>query len=123
MNDISAASPNPECFIRRSQLYRWHLKNNAEFDTADGSVTHYADLAKESERVDRLGLADLSNLPRTGFKGPGAAEWILGNGVALPKAPNLAHAHSDSSLLVRLSHQELLVLSDLKRQSHGHQRR
>jgi sarcosine oxidase subunit gamma len=117
MSDISAASPNPERFIRRSQLYRWHLKNNAEFDTADGSVTHYADLAKESESVGQLGLADLSNLPRTGFKGPGAAEWIVGNGVALPEAPNLAHAHSDSSLLVRLSHQELLVLSDLKRQS------
>ena len=65
MNDISAASPNPERFIRRSQLYRWHLKNNAEFDTADGSVTHYADLAKESESVGQLGLADLSNLPRT----------------------------------------------------------
>ncbi len=117
MSEVVALTPHPEQLIRRSQLYRWHSNNHAEFDAVDGSVTRYAGSADEEESVRHLGLAELSALPRTGFKGCGAPDWLQGNGVKLPEAPNLARLHSDGSLLVRLSQQELLVLSDLRRTS------
>jgi sarcosine oxidase subunit gamma len=99
--------------MRRSQLYRWHLESGAEYGERDGSVLRYAGTEDERERAAKLGLADLSTLPRTGFKGRAAPAWIRQQGAQLPEAPNRARLHPDGSLLARLSQEELLVLTDL----------
>ena len=58
-----------------------------------------------------LSLADLSLLPRTGFKGRGAPDWLAGQGVVSPPGPNLAVRQADGALVARLSHEEHLVLA------------
>jgi sarcosine oxidase subunit gamma len=60
-----------------------------------------------------LSLADLSLLPRSGFKGRGAPDWLAANGVASPPAPNLATRQADGALVARLSNEEHLVLAPL----------
>ena len=60
-----------------------------------------------------LSLADLSLLPRTGFKGRGAPDWLTANGVTSPPAPNLALRQADGALVARLSNEEHLVLAPL----------
>lgn len=102
--------------LRRSQLYRRHLEHGAqfEFEKATDSlvVAAYSNAGGEQRQATHLGLADLSTLPRAGFKGPGAPDWFRQQGV-LASAPNHAQLQDDGSLVARLSHEELLVLSDL----------
>lgn len=113
MSEASTAMAHPSQFLRRSQLYRWHLAAGAKYGVHDGSVVCYADAEDECERVLKLGLADLSTLPRTGFKGPEAPVWVQQQGAELPEAPNRSRVQPDGSLLVQLSQEELLVLTDL----------
>ncbi len=100
---------------RRSQLYRWHQHTGASFEALAGSVvvTAYADAEFETRQARVLALADLSTLPRTGFKGIGTLDWLNDAGLQLPTSPNLARRQADGSLLARLSENELLVLDDL----------
>lgn len=58
-----------------------------------------------------LSLADCSLLPRTGFKGRGAPEWLAANGIELPRAPNIATRQADGTLVARLSNEEHLLLA------------
>ena len=62
--------------LRRSQLYRRHMAMDATFTTLGDSVvvSHYAS-EDETKQAQHLGLADLSTLPRTGFKGLGTPDW------------------------------------------------
>ncbi len=75
----------------------------ADFGDPDGEVA----LAR------RLGLADLSPLPRAGFRGPGTREWLASQGVELPDGPNRARPQPDGSLAITRSWTEVLLLSDL----------
>jgi sarcosine oxidase subunit gamma len=60
-----------------------------------------------------LSLADLSLLPRAGFKGRGAPDWLAATGVVSPPAPNLAARQVDGALVARLSNEEHLILAPL----------
>jgi sarcosine oxidase, subunit gamma len=66
-----------------------------------------------SEAPAALMLADLSLLPRTGFKGRSAPDWLTAQGLTLPPAPNLALRQPDGALVARLSNEEHLVLEPL----------
>jgi sarcosine oxidase subunit gamma len=116
MSELATEVSHPDQLIRRSQLYRWHLQAGAEYDEHNntGLVERYSGNDQEHELAQRLGLTDLSTLPRTGFKGPGAPTWVGQQGPQLPGNPNRASLHTDGSLLARLSQEELLVLSDLQ---------
>jgi sarcosine oxidase subunit gamma len=105
----------PTQFSCRSQLYRRHVNAHARFEELDGCavVTGYADAGDEVHQATHLALADLSTLPRTGFKGTGARGWLEEHGAQLPNAPNQAARQEDGSLIARLSIDELLILSDL----------
>jgi sarcosine oxidase subunit gamma len=100
---------------RRSPLYRRHTELKAEFESlGDASlVSRYGELAAEIESAAQLGLADLSALPRIGFKGAGAPQWAISQGIKLPESPNHSVVQDDGALVGKLSHQELLILSDL----------
>lgn len=100
---------------RRSPLYRRHLDLQATFEQVGDAalVSHYAKPGIEVMLAANLGLVDLSTMPRTGFKGSGAPAWAASQKVKLPKLPNTAVTQKDGSVVAKLSHQELLIVSDL----------
>lgn len=106
----------PDKALRRSPLYRRHLQLNAQFEQLGEAlvVGAYGDTGMEPRLAISLGLADLSCLPRTGFKGPGAPDWAATQGVEIPSAPNTALAQADGSMVAKLSHQELLIVSGMQ---------
>ncbi len=108
--------------LRRSQLYRRHIEMGAVFEPlSDGTagdsavVCHYGTNNQEQEltQAQHLGLADLSTLPRMGFKGLGAPDWAAAQGIQLPAQPNQATLQTDGTLVARLSQSELLLASNL----------
>ena len=74
------------------------------------AVTDFGDPDAEIAAARRLGLADLSPLPRVGFRGPGAREWLAAQGVELPDEPNRARVQPDGAIAVTRSWAEVLVL-------------
>ena len=74
------------------------------------AVVDFGDPAAEAAAARRLGLADLSPLPRVGFRGPGAREWLAAQGVDLPDEPNRARTQPDGAVAVTRSWTEVLVL-------------
>ena len=111
----TARTTVPTQYSCRSQLYRWHLNARARFEEFAGTaiVAEYAEAGDESHQATHLALADLSTLPRTGFKGAGAPDWLKEQGAQVPNSPNQAARQKDGSLIARLSIDELLILSDL----------
>jgi sarcosine oxidase subunit gamma len=73
-------------------------------------VHHYS--SDEATKAQNLGLADLSTLPRVGFKGPGTLAWAEQCGVHLPHQPNWASKQPDATLVARLSSSELMMIGD-----------
>jgi sarcosine oxidase subunit gamma len=113
-NDIATTA------LRRSQLYRRHIEMGAVFEAlSDGTagdsavVSHYRTSEEELTQAQHLGLADLSTLPRMGFKGLGTPGWAAAQGIELPAQPNQATLQTDGTLVARLSQSELLLASNL----------
>ncbi len=105
----------PVEFSRRGFLDRKLAEAGAIFDTLGGAAValEYGDRKAELEAARRLGLADLSVLPRTGFKGAGTPEWLAGQGVGLPKESNRVARQKGGELAARLAPNELLILGGL----------
>ena len=105
----------PVDFLCRSFVYRKLLKQNANFDAMNGGalVRGFGDQASERETARRLGLADLSPLPRLGVKGAGTADWLAGQGITVPDEANQAVRQASGVLAARLAPAELLLLGDL----------
>jgi sarcosine oxidase subunit gamma len=101
--------------LRRSPLYRRHQALNAQFEKIGDAlvVRKYGDTTMEPRLGLSLAMADLSTLPRTGFKGAGAPEWAASQSVELPTKPNMAVVQADGALVTMLSQQELLITSDM----------
>lgn len=57
-----------------------------------------------------LALVDLCLVPRSGFKGRGAPEWLQAQGLTLAE-PNRASRQADGTLAVRLAPREVLLLA------------
>lgn len=110
---------DPEGVARRSPLWHVHAAAGAAFAEVNGGAiaARYGGGEDEAARLRRLGIADLSPLPRTGFKGAGAIAWLSARGVALPDAPNQAVRQPCRALAARLSDTEVLVLSDFAGES------
>jgi sarcosine oxidase subunit gamma len=72
----------------------------------------FGNAAAEAEGARSLGLADLSPLPRCGFKGPGTLEWLDAHGIQVRTDPNRAFAQPDGALVAMLSWSEALILDD-----------
>lgn len=96
----------PEHFNRRSFIYPRLIEAGAEFT----EVVDTAVAARYPHDAPPLGLVDLSPMPRTGIKGPGALEWLAGQGWPVPGENNQA-AHTESGgLVLRLGNREAFVL-------------
>ncbi len=98
--------------IRRSNLYRVSTALGAQWTDVNGFACpeHYGDAACETSAATALGIADLTALPRAGYKGWDMAGWATGQGVDLPE-PNEALIQGDGTLACRLSGGELLLVS------------
>ena len=79
-------SPTPESFLKRSPLYLALGNRGAQFTEIDGAAVAdgFGD-GDESENlaIREMAICDLSPLPRLGFKGKGALEWLREQGVAV----------------------------------------
>ena len=104
---------------RRSPVYRLNKEAGARFNArADSAlVADYGDPSTEEATARRLGLCDLSVLPRIGFKGTGTREWLASRDVTLPRATNLASVQRDGATAAQLGPQEILILADLPGES------
>jgi sarcosine oxidase subunit gamma len=105
----------PSDALRRSFVYRQLTAAGASFAERAGAAVarDFGDPLGEAETARRLGLADLSPLPRTGFKGPGTAEWLTGQGLVVPAESNRAARQDGGGLAVRLAPGEVLILGPL----------
>ena len=105
----------PTDFTRRSFVYRTLAEAGATFGAVNGTAAalDFGDPEGEAGIARRLGLADLSPLPRIGFKGAGTAEWLAGQGLAVPEDSNRALCQDDGGLAARLSATEMLILGDV----------
>lgn len=113
---MAAAEPvDPAAFRRRSFLYRTLAAAGARFGEVGGAAValDFGDPAGEAGAARRLGLADISVLPHTGFKGAGTADWLAARGVAVPDEPNRAAAQEGGGLAVRQAAAEIMILGDL----------
>ena len=84
----------------------------ANFEEVAGGLVamSFAGEGDSPERARRMGLCDLSPLPRCGFKGRGTAEWLGKAGISQPENPNRAVLHG-GMLVASLSWQERLLLN------------
>lgn len=63
----------------------------------------------DSARARTLGIADVSHLYRTGFKGQGVAAWLAEQGLPVPEAPNTWQALANGGFVARLGLTEYLI--------------
>jgi sarcosine oxidase subunit gamma len=100
--------------LRRSFVHAKLVAAGARLEPFRGEhvAMDHGDPAAERAASASLALADLSPLPRVGFKGPGTPEWLAGEGVRLPE-PNLALRQQDGTLAARLAPREALLLPPL----------
>ncbi len=100
---------------RRSFIWRELVAAGARFAEVNGTATamDFGNPAAEAETARRMGLVDLSPLPRTGYKGRGALDWLRSQGVQVPEENNRALVQPDGSVACRLAPSELLLLGPL----------
>jgi sarcosine oxidase subunit gamma len=105
----------PAGLARRSFLYRRLERDGARFEIINnGAVAmgfHGAD--DEVKAAGIMGLADLSVLPRTGFKGRGSVEWLTGQGLSIGPESNQAYRQGDGAWALRLAPSEVLIVDGL----------
>ena len=102
----------PRAHIRRSPL-----ANAPEFAGARwveiGDAALAESFALDGAADTRLAIADLSPLPRLGFKGRGTIEAMKKRGVTVEATPNRAFRQADGGLCLVLAPGEVILLSNL----------
>jgi sarcosine oxidase subunit gamma len=104
---------DPTTFSRRSPLRRAMEKLKAPQWRAvgDGALL---DQAGEADAIGPLGIADLTPLPRLGFKGRGTLPAMRSRGVVVENEPNRAFRQPDGGLCLVLAATEVLLLGPLE---------
>lgn len=112
MNQKVTIAPDIQPY--RSFVYRKLQAAGAHFQYCREATiaAGYAAADIEQQRLQRLALADLSPLPRLGFKGRGVPDWLAARGVTVPSAANSAIPDSQYGLVARLGYNELLLLGE-----------
>ncbi len=105
-------SPGPADRVRRSNLYRVSAALDAVWTDVNGFAcpARYGDAADEADAARGLAIADLTALPRAGYKGWDMAGWATAQGLDLGE-PNEARAQADGVLACRLAAGEVLLLA------------
>lgn len=111
---------HPADFKARCFHYRTLVNEGARFAELSGCAiasSYGASIEDESAQARKLGLIDLSPLPRTGFKGRRAIQWLKEAGLQLGDDNNFSWLQDDGTIVARLADTEALVLSDLANKS------
>lgn len=108
------SGPSPTDHARRSFVYRTLVESGATFITlGEAAVAQSFGAGDEAVSARALGIADLSPLPRAGFKGWAAIGWLQAQGVAGIGRDNMADVQADGCLAARLAPTEVLLLGGL----------
>lgn len=102
----------PQSFLRRTPLRRLLETQGASWrPLADAAIA-----ARTPDKADPavLAIADLSPLPRLGFKGRGTVPAMQQRGVVLEPKANQAYTQPDGSLCLVLAPSEIILLSNLR---------
>ncbi len=105
----------PNALPRRSFVQRRLVSEGAEFTAINqGAVAlRFRNGGDEAAAARNLGLADLSLLPRTGFKGKGTVEWLSGQGLSIGPESNRAYRQASGEWALRLAPTEILLIDSL----------
>lgn len=106
----------PHGFQRRSFIYRQTVAAGAQFAEVNGGAVpiSYGGAAEvEADRASRMGLADLSVLPRTGFKGAGTVDWLTSQGLVIGGESNVAYRQTGGEWAARLAPNEIFLVDGL----------
>jgi len=108
----SAGKIESDTRLRRSFVWRKLDDLGARFEPLNGGTVamHYGDEEEEAELIRRLGLIDLSPLPRTGFKGAGAIEWLQFHGLDVGPESNRGYLQPGGEIAMRLAPTEVFLL-------------
>jgi sarcosine oxidase subunit gamma len=114
MPPVSFASPTT--FPRRSCIYRLLQQAGARFapiSDAAIAVDFGKPIEAEAAQARTMGIADLSVLPRTGFKGVGTVEWLTSQCLAIGPDSNRAYPQPGGELAARLAPTEIFLIDSL----------
>jgi sarcosine oxidase subunit gamma len=97
-------------------IYRKLQAAGAWFEVVNGGAVavRFNDNAdQELQQARQMGLADLSVLPRTGFKGTGTVEWLATQGLSIGADSNVAYRQAGGELAARLAPGEIFLIDSL----------
>ena len=106
----------PNGLQRRSFLYRQLQQAGAEFTEVNGgavAIRYGSSDEVERDLAAKMGLADLSVLPRTGFKGAGTIEWLGEQGLTIGPDSNVAYRQAGGEWAARLAPAEIFLIDSL----------
>jgi len=100
---------------RLSFVHRKLVDRGARFGLVNGGLiaVDFGDEAVDEETARRMGLADLSPLARTGFKGAGSVEWLASQGVTIGAESNRGYRQAGGEIALRLAPNEVLLVDSL----------
>jgi sarcosine oxidase subunit gamma len=110
------AAVEPDIHLRRSFIYRKLLDLGAQFAPINGgavAIDFGDDADDEAKLARRLGIADLSPLPRTGFKGVGTVDWLQSQDVTIGPDSNRGYRQAGGETALRLAPTEILLIDSL----------
>ena len=113
---VEESSVVPNTQPRRSFVYRALQAAGARFVTVNGGAVALdfgRPVERETAQARNLGLADLSVLPRTGFKGAGSVEWLTAQGLQIGSDSNKAYRQPCGALAARLAPTEVFLIDSL----------
>jgi sarcosine oxidase subunit gamma len=101
---------------RQSFVYSKLVDLGARFLSKNGALVaiDYGDPAADLALAHRLGLADLSPLPRTGFKGQGAVEWLAEQSIVVGPDSNRGYRQFGGVMALRLAPTEVMVVDSVE---------
>ena len=111
------AALEPDTQLRRSFIYRKLEEQGAHFEAINGgavAMSYGDDPEDEALLARRLGIADLSPLPRTGFKGAGTIEWLQSQDVTIGPESNRGYRQAGGEVALRLSPSEILLIDSIE---------
>jgi sarcosine oxidase subunit gamma len=105
----------PQTFKKRSFVY--HKLSAKHYTEIAGAAVSIHSVVEPQATVS---LCDLSNLPRTGFRGLKAAQHLLSVGLPIPAKPNQAEKSANGELVLRLSQKEFWILANTNCEQSGY---
>ncbi len=109
------ADLNPIDHARRSYIWRVLEAAGARFIELNGAAVaaDFGDPEAEVQAARSMAIADLSPLPRVGYKGRGALDWARTHGVTIGAKNNVARRQKGGGWAARLADSEVVVIDDL----------